>query len=468
MKFGITRIAGLSLALLTAGTVAEGQPREFPFVAPYYCPNSIVQRPAGASPFYRSETCQTIFVLPPQMGSLEYTINTASASDRDCNKLNQLDTDREDLYKQLRTLEKAASQIGISPERLAVLERQITLIQNALDKTETSQSKLAGTQGAIMDVKLASNFSEEVNRFQFINQLLFANGTRFENAQIAESYISFDAGPKEGTDTRPAVIRTSVPGVEVRGVKNAPGSDSRIMNGSVSGTVYLGLNAICNIRDQQRAPSIARTNFEAANMEAFMPANLTYSVPLLSSFSYEASMKVDYMVKDVIEQIESRPDQFTVNSTKDRWLTTTGEKVFDWKFQAFELQDRGFNPTDLRELEARERDAVLAGWARELAETLVSMGVLRRETPTPIPAPPAGTVAEQRWREVCESKSFLGVRYSHECWNEPYSVVRVQGGLSTNVINEINRLRLNFAQKVSYRAPIYRTHTSTFKYVKKN
>jgi len=468
MKPVFGKFAGVTLAITALSPVAQAQSRQFPFVAPYSCPNSIVQRPEGASPFYRSEDCNTIFVLPPQMGSLEYTVNTASANDEDCDDLKSLRQDKRTLYQRIQQLNQAIAQPNLSADRLAVLERQLEILNRQLVTIETSHSNMAGTEGAIMDVKLASNFSEEVNRFQSINQLLFALGTRFENAPIAESYVSFDAGAKEGRDTRAAVIRTSVPGVEVRGIRSAPNSDSRIMNGAVSGTVYLGLNAICNMRDQQGATKIARTDFGAAKMEAFMPANLTYSVPVLSSYHYVASMDFEMVVRDLFKQWEVRPDQFTVNATKDWMIRGAGRRHIKWEFNALELQDRGVTSAELQELEARERDAVFAAWARELSDIMVQMGILKAEAPTPIPAPAAGTVAETFYREVCQSKSFLGMRYSHHCWEEPYSVVRVKAGTADNVVDTVKSLRLDFRQEVTYRQPIYRTHTSTFRYVKKN
>lgn len=467
MKSTFKKNLFVTMAMFTVVTAKAEPTREFPYVAPFYCPNSIVQRPEGASPFYRSETCKTVFVLPPQMGTIEYRINTASANDADCDDLKTMRKDKRLLYDRYKKIQEAAAKDGVSVERLAIYERQMELLKNSMNDLEHAMVKLSGTEGARMDVKLASNFSEEVNRYQMANQLLFAQGTRFENAPIAESYVSFDSGEKEAKDTRPAVIRTSIPSIQVRGVESAPGSDSRIMNGSLSGTVYLGLNAICNMRDQQGATSIGKTDFSAANLEAFIPANLTYSVPVLSSYSYEASLDYKMVVEDLFKQWELRPDQFTVNAIKNQLISAEGSNKISWKFTAYELQDRGLTSTDLKEIEAREKEAVFADWARQIADVLVQMEILKREAPIAIPAPPAGSVAETYYREVCQSKSFLGVRYSHRCWEEPYTVVRVRAGEANNVIEKLTRLNMKFEEKVSYSQPIFRTHTSTFHYVTK-
>lgn len=455
-----TKLYICGAVLAAAGNAFAG---EFPYVAPKYCQDSVVTRPEGASGFYRSESCNTIFILPPAAGSLDYTINLSGANDEDCNELATLRADHRSLNEKVKSVRELSMKPDVSEEKLRTYEKQIEIGQRGLDRLNTSIKYLAGLEGATMAVRMASNLSEEVNRFQFLNQLLFAKGTRFEAVPVAESYVSFDAGSTETAATRPAVIRTNIPGVEVRGIQSAPASDSRIMNGAVSGKVILGMNAVCNMREQQKVTSLTKINFAPAQMEAFVPANLTYTVPVLSSYSYKAELNYEVAIEQLFHQIETRT-QFTVNGFKNLLAGMVGSKDLQWEFTAYELQNQGVTAADLKEIEERERDAVLAGWARDIADHLVKMGILEKMAPTPLPAPAPGTEAETFYRQVCESKRFLGIRYSHNCWDEPYQVLRNRAGEADNVIHELKGMNLSFKESVKYSQPIYRTHTSTFRY----
>jgi len=465
-----TKLYLLALTLIAgAGGVSQAQiNREFPYVAPIYCPDSVIERPDGANVFYRSESCKTIYVLPPATGALDYKVVLGAMGDNDCDELDQLNASKKRLNDNRVVLEDEVAKPGISDAKIKTLDRQLEIVQRSLNNLDKSIKYLAALEGATMAVRLSAQHSEEVDRFERINTLLMRQGTNIEAAQIAESYVSFDVGSEATPATRPAIIRTNIPGIEVRGTESAPQSDSRIMNGGLSGKVVLGVNAICNMRKQQKVASIYKIAFEPGEMEAYLPANLTYTVPVLSSYSYKAWMNYETVIKGLLKQLETKPDQFTVNFGKQFFINEIAKNNSGWEFTALELQDRGADSKDLMEIDQREKEAVFAGWSREIAEQLVKLGILEKMTPIPVAAPPAGTVEEIFHRQVCQTKKFVGIRYSHRCWEEPYRVVRVRGGEADSLIEEVRSLKLNFSTEVKYSQPIYRPHTSTFKYRKMN
>lgn len=438
---------------------------EFPYIAPVHC-KDVISAPEGSSPFYRSESCNTVYVLPPEIGALDYSVRLDSVNDLDCDELDNLRVDRKRIHAQKAALQEEAFKPGVPAKKLEVYEKQMELAQKALDQLDKSAKYLGALEGAVMTVRLSAGQVAEVERFFDINKGPFRNGVNFEPAPVAESYVSFDVGGDSTAESRPAVIRTNIPGVEVRGVKSAPQSDSRIMNGSVSGMVVLGLNAVCNMRTAEAVDSVRKISFKPKNMEAYLPANLTFSVPVLSSYSYTASLNYETFVYDVFKFLESKSDKFTVNQYKDRFIEAIGTEHVSWNFTAYEMKRLGASQEQIADLAKTEQDALFAEWARKFADHLAMIGVAEKLEPVPVPAPEAGTEEEIRYRHVCRSKSFVGVRYSHRCWDEPYRVVHLRGGSASTAIHDLRKLGLNFTANVRYSEPIYRTHTITFRYKK--
>ncbi|HMN69197.1 MAG TPA: hypothetical protein PKC28_11710, partial [Bdellovibrionales bacterium] len=341
-----TKLTLSTVMLASYANVAVAEFYEAPFLAPRHCDGKLIQGHKNAGGFYLSESCNTVFVRPPDIGVAEYTIGSVEVNDQACDDYQQgLATIRKGQMQK----DKLTELISNPNAKKADIEKwsmQRDLVQQAMNDADASLDKSAAWAGLKASVRFQSNAATEVQKYQQDNLLLLTQGARFQEVDIRESYLSFPQISGEAPQRAQMVVAVNSPGIEVRGLKSSPGSASAALKGAKSIAISFGMNAICNLRraetEKQRQlrgnlkyqASVHDLKFAPADMEANFPVVLTYSVAVQSGYKYKASLDYNLMLDQSMKFFEHRPDQFTLDAFTSEFIDNDTNNAIKWEFEA--------------------------------------------------------------------------------------------------------------------------------------
>lgn len=426
------------------------------------CGLSIVM-PDNGDDYYMSEDCKNVYFVPKKGGNLELLFADYTVTPNFCENLDSVEDSILSSEAQRKKIEKQRDFYLPGSAKFdaltGMLEREMAILKRAKEEKkellQTSDGRYRA--GVYLRVHLEETDSDKiVDSAISKNRAYHKQGINFLMAPVAESFISITNSEKYKKDMYvPEVVATYLP--LIKRESNDDKTHTYLFNGSASGEIYLSAEKGCQMQKD------FGTNLNLASpqqLENYLVANQTYTVPLRTSFGYTAKIKFEHALNDYLKFVQTK-SKFSITEYKNH-LNTSGTAE---NFEVF------INNNEMSQ-EVRERlekmgyfDDLLTNIKADLNERFLEIikthNLLQVEN-SQLSAPEAGVEQQAQVGYQCHTKkSWGGFKKKSNCGNYIYYVPVNVNGYADQVRDIVNKVDVNIDYGVRINETIYRYHTSS-------
>lgn len=451
-----------ALASLTLGTVANAQPKKvvhniYPVTSPN-C-NLVFSQPDESAGVYLNDDCTAAFVLPPKTGTVRVESANAIGNLEMCPGLSKARVRVEKYQAQVEKLLDRSANSKLSSQEQEDIRKNIQLIESLI---KTQFEPYDGVPGATIQISYRyPSLDSWAGEFLRRNPNVGADyGLKFYPAPISDSILVFSAIDqlKSKVQLSP-VVMAAIPGMTPANSDPTKLIGTAIVsNGDASGLVVLSLAGVCG----SDAAKVDAVNLkDVQSLAANLVANVTYTVPVMGSVGYSASLDSDMALENWTKSIASRT-QFSKHESAD--LFSQGSAGAAFQFSVKDYGSRINSDEDKANFYSKIREEVRLRLAGNLVEQMALAGFLEMSAPAPrANAPEPGTVDQVRTRTECRSNSgFFGIGGSSSCNEVPYIVKVPHGSDASFLLRKVNNTNFTNKEEVLINEITHRVHTGTF------
>jgi hypothetical protein len=411
-----------------------------------------LKQPLNSGGYLMSRDCKKVYVLPPKAGSF-----TASISMNDI-KLNGLcpvfAADMKSMEnRSIRKLKLEEEKILIADDprkaaRVAEIEAKI----KAIDEVDYAfRDKFKNVEGGKARVTVDGSVPPSlIEEFSILNfETAVTRGLRFEAAPVVGGYLTFAEHKVSGIEL-PDVLAMYMGGIKVKGEGNQ--ENIYKMHSGLNGQIVFSVSKACQLHEMQKQAVASGKRLGAIELGnelvALMTPSFSYSVPVLSTFSYEATFD-GRKATELYMSLEKTKTQFTLSQLANEVATADNKLAFQMNIDLGARAER-FTDEQKANLIGKVTDEVRERLTNLWAEEMALLGLAEF-----VELPPVLTVPEPGYKDeavgvrtICSRRKILGHTVSKRCSDQVITRRVPKDGELEQIVKRVQDIDMNLSERV--------------------